>query len=272
MDLNKIGNFIVFLRKEKKLTQFKLAEELGVSDKTVSKWERGVCLPEPATVEKIITFFNISLMEFYAGERNKRLTDEIANQATKNAVELSKKNENKKFKKILISVMIIFLTIIFLISALFMYNTYNKYQVYSISSSSDEFIGHGNIVLAGDKSIVSLINLNILNEKIYNVEGYAFEYSINLGELLIYKNGDIYMFEKNDNIKKISIGKLVEDINLYLNYDLSDITKKDVLDKNILTLKIKYINSRFEIDEYQMNFYISKSFSNNKIVSTKISY
>ena len=86
MDLNKIGNFIVYLRKEKKLTQFQLAEDLGVSDKTVSKWERGICLPESATVEKLITYFDISLMEFYAGEHNERLTDKIANETTKNAV------------------------------------------------------------------------------------------------------------------------------------------------------------------------------------------
>ena len=70
MNLDKIGKFIVYLRKEKKLTQSQLAEQLNVSDKSVSKWERGICLPESGTVEKLVSFFNISLMEFYAGERN----------------------------------------------------------------------------------------------------------------------------------------------------------------------------------------------------------
>lgn len=272
MDLNKIGSFIVYLRKEKKLTQFQLAEELGVSDKTVSKWERGICLPESATVEKLIKFFNISLMEFYAGEKNKRLTDEIANETTKNAVELSKKNENKKSKKIISSITFSFVIIVLIISSLFMYNTYNKYHVYSISSSSKEFIGKGNIILAGDKSIITLMNLNLINEEIYNKEGYAFEYSITLGELLLYKSGDIYLFEKNNNSNKVNIGKYIEDINIYLNYDLSDITKKDKLDKTSLTLKVKYINDKLEVDEYEMKFNISKSFSNNKIIMSKIAY
>jgi len=42
MDQEKIGKFIAALRKEKGLTQARLAESLGVSDKTVSKWECGV--------------------------------------------------------------------------------------------------------------------------------------------------------------------------------------------------------------------------------------
>ena len=87
MDVNKIGKFILYLRKEKKLTQFQLGEKLGVSDKTVSKWERGVCLPTPVLVDKLIQFFDISIMEFYAGEKNKKLKDDIVNATIKTAVE-----------------------------------------------------------------------------------------------------------------------------------------------------------------------------------------
>lgn len=45
MDQIKIGNFIAQRRKEKQLTQAALGEKLGVSDKSVSKWERGQCQP-----------------------------------------------------------------------------------------------------------------------------------------------------------------------------------------------------------------------------------
>ena len=44
MDKQKIGDFIRTKRKEKKLTQVELAEKLGVSDRAVSKWERGLFL------------------------------------------------------------------------------------------------------------------------------------------------------------------------------------------------------------------------------------
>lgn len=46
MDLIKIGKYIAFKRKEQDLTQKQLAEKLNMSDKSVSKWERGICLPE----------------------------------------------------------------------------------------------------------------------------------------------------------------------------------------------------------------------------------
>ena len=272
MNLDKIGKFIVYLRKEKKLTQSQLAEQLNVSDKSVSKWERGICLPESGTVEKLVSFFNISLMEFYAGERNVRLTDEVANETTKYAVELSKKSENKKYRKIISMVILCFVIVVLIISCLFTYNTYNKYHVYSISTSNEDFVGKGNIILAGDKSIITLMDLSLINEEIYNKEGYAFEYNLMLGYLLLYKIGDIYLFEKTSDSNKVKIGDYIEDINIYLNSDLGDIVKKDSLDETNLTLSIKYINNNLEIDEYVMNFNVTNSFSNNKLIMEKIPY
>ena len=46
MDFEKIGKFIAKCRKEKNLTQSELAEQLGVSDKTISNWENARCMPE----------------------------------------------------------------------------------------------------------------------------------------------------------------------------------------------------------------------------------
>ena len=46
MDLIKIGKYIAGKRKSLGMTQKQLAEKLGMSDKSVSKWERGVCLPD----------------------------------------------------------------------------------------------------------------------------------------------------------------------------------------------------------------------------------
>ena len=46
MDLIKIGKFISTCRKEQNLTQADLAEKLGISDRAISKWENGNCLPD----------------------------------------------------------------------------------------------------------------------------------------------------------------------------------------------------------------------------------
>ena len=50
------------------MTQKQLAEKLGMSDKSVSKWERGVCLPDVSVYKELCSILGISLNEFLAGE------------------------------------------------------------------------------------------------------------------------------------------------------------------------------------------------------------
>lgn len=69
MDQKKIGVFIAQRRKALKLTQAQLAERLGVTDKAVSKWETGRCLPDAALIEDVCLSLDITVHEFFAGER-----------------------------------------------------------------------------------------------------------------------------------------------------------------------------------------------------------
>lgn len=68
MDNEKIGKLITFCRKKKGLTQKALAEKLGVSDKAVSKWECGTCLPDVSLYRDLCDILGISLNEFFSGE------------------------------------------------------------------------------------------------------------------------------------------------------------------------------------------------------------
>jgi len=68
MDLVKIGRYIADKRKALNLTQKQLAELLGMSDKSVSKWERGVCLPDISVYIELCRILGISINEFLAGE------------------------------------------------------------------------------------------------------------------------------------------------------------------------------------------------------------
>jgi len=70
MDYNKIGNFIATERKAKNLTQAKLAEKIFVSEKTISKWEKGNGIPDTNSLVKMCEVFGVSLNEFLSGERN----------------------------------------------------------------------------------------------------------------------------------------------------------------------------------------------------------
>ena len=63
-----IGSYIAHKRKEKNLTQEQLAEKLGVSNKTVSKWENGKCMPDYSVIEQLCTALSVTLPELMDGE------------------------------------------------------------------------------------------------------------------------------------------------------------------------------------------------------------
>ena len=69
MDQEKIGKFIATLRKEKNLTQEKLAEKLGITKNAVSKWERGLGLMDISLLKPLSKIFEVSITEILNGER-----------------------------------------------------------------------------------------------------------------------------------------------------------------------------------------------------------
>ena len=68
MDLIKIGNFIAELRKKQKLTQEQLGEKLGVTNKTVSRWETGTYLPSAEALLAMSELFGVSINELLSGK------------------------------------------------------------------------------------------------------------------------------------------------------------------------------------------------------------
>lgn len=66
------GTFIARKRKELNLTQAQLAERLGISNKSVSKWERGQCMPDYAIVNELCDVLGITVSELLDGEENER--------------------------------------------------------------------------------------------------------------------------------------------------------------------------------------------------------
>ena len=68
MDQVKIGQFIAACRKEQGLTQEQLAEHLGVSKNAVSKWERGLNLPDVSLMQPLCARLEITLNELFIGE------------------------------------------------------------------------------------------------------------------------------------------------------------------------------------------------------------
>ena len=127
MDQIKIGAFIAANRKKLGLTQVQLAEQLGVSNKSVSKWERGVCLPDVSLYQPLCGILDISLTEFFAGEK---LSGETLIQRTEETImEVSMKGKQNvnKLKKWLIAASVIVLGLL-LCMLYFFYKTGAFYQ------------------------------------------------------------------------------------------------------------------------------------------------
>ena len=94
MDLIKIGKYIAGKRKSLGMTQRQLAEKLGMSDKSVSKWERGVCLPDVSVYKELCSILGISLNEFLAGEDIAQ--ENIIQKSETNIIEVIRDNINKQ--------------------------------------------------------------------------------------------------------------------------------------------------------------------------------
>ena len=84
MDQIKIGKFIAALRKEKGLTQEQFGEKLGVTNKTISRWENGNYMPDVEMLSQLSKEFGVSINELISGER--LLAENFKNAADSNLV------------------------------------------------------------------------------------------------------------------------------------------------------------------------------------------
>lgn len=106
MNLVKIGRYIAEKRKSLGLTQRQLAEKLGKSDKSVSKWERGICLPDVSLYLELCEILGISINEFLAGEDIE--TDNIEKKSEDTLIQITKDSGRKQryLKKIIIVLLV----------------------------------------------------------------------------------------------------------------------------------------------------------------------
>ena len=109
MDIAKIGRYIAEKRKRARLTQRQLADKLGRSDKSVSKWERGICLPDVSVYMELCEILEISVNEFLAGEDISE--DSVREKSDETLLQVSKEGKNKqKFLRRIIVALCIILT------------------------------------------------------------------------------------------------------------------------------------------------------------------
>ena len=142
MDPKKTGTIISDARKNMNMTQKELADKLYVSDKAVSKWERGLCFPDISVLIPLTEILNISLYDLLRGERMKKSEVE---ETLKNTISYSNSElkRNKKKYTIISSIIILGVVILSVLSLIFISKNndiggiVDRDTIYDISYYSD---------------------------------------------------------------------------------------------------------------------------------------
>lgn len=161
MNQEKIGKFILDLRKQNKMTQKELADKLNVTAQAVSKWENGRGIPDIEILQKISTEFNVNIESILNGEKNK----------TKMPIKY---------------ILIILLVIILLGVAIYLLLNSSDYNFTDIKSTSNNFNVNGVAAYSSDKNSIYISKIEYLDgdeeEKYVGMECTLYESHDNLEE------------------------------------------------------------------------------------------
>lgn len=234
MDNKKIGQLISSLRKKQGLTQQELGDKVGVGFRAVSKWERGITLPDISIINDLSKILGISSDELLSGE-------------------LNKENKSKDKKKIPNSIKItisILTTIMIIITSIFIY-TNNKTYVYDIKKidGADYYI-EGQVTFQNKRLSIIVNKLEFRDQNFSMIKIKDYKYDIKSGDNYIFGYG----YEPNG--KNIEENLTVEEFmnNFMINYTSESYYDRKALVKNnisiifnILTSEDKKIEKNIEI-------------------------
>lgn len=189
MNQEKFGQLIKEIRKTNHLTQKQLAEKYHVTFQAVSKWERGLNMPDMILIRQISKDFNISLEELFDGERK-----------------ISNKKNRKSLLIILVTLSLIFCT--FILFKILNQNK-NDFQFKTLSSECKNFNISGNIAYNENKSAIYISNIEYCGEV----------------EKEEYQTIECTLYESTEEIeKKISAYKYEGPSNITLEKFLKEVT------------------------------------------------
>ena len=164
MDQKKIGLFLKELRKERNLTQQQVSEYFNVSDRTISRWENGINMPDISMLVYIADFYNIDVRELLNGERNIEESLENINETLLKVSEY----QNVKKKNVYIKVLICIVLLLICMNAFLIHHK-------QINQDMRIDIYHGEQIkkeMISDDYLSDDIKISLMN-KINNHDDYA---------------------------------------------------------------------------------------------------
>ena len=228
MNYEIIGKFIQEKRKEKNLTQKELAYKLGVTDKAVSKWERGQGCPDVSILEILSKELGVSILEILKGRiiENEIIKVTEANDYIQETIKYTKNNIKETINKI-ITFLIIAISLILLILNIENIINLNKKYTYDFDTENHQTIKKN--VEKIEKNTKIILN----NQGIYEKEDYN-------------KICDIL----NNNLKSIKNEKLIKETGTK-EYNRNEIYMQDInqVINNIQMIELARIIGKYNNDE-----------------------
>ncbi|MBR1386010.1 MAG: signal peptidase I [Bacilli bacterium] len=233
MNQEKIGKFIAKIRKEKNMTQQELADKLNVTDRAISKWERGKGTPDISLLIPLSKELNISVLELLSGNR---ITNE--NDAVINII----KQDNKKirfWKWLFLGTM----NVILIIATLFLINSYiipNKYN--SETQGMIKVVSNSMLptLKVGDIIVYDKVPINNVKEKdiiVYYFETNNFKIIHRVSSINFDSDGKILLKTKGDNNLEEDPNSITEDTFLGIyNHKASGLTNLFLKEKSTLSV------------------------------------
>lgn len=245
MDFIKSGQFISELRKEKCMTQADLGTILGVTDKTVSKWERGVNIPDILMIREIAKVFNVTTDEILNAERDKTEVSTIL-----------KFYRNKKLRYALAGICGAFI-LFTLVLLVYFTNNYDKSKVYKFYNVTDDYEISGYIYGIGNNVRVVLDDLELENIKEYEkLKITSYTIKTNLNGIIVYD----YSFDVDDD-EYISFSTIVNEMKK-LSVSVQNINTNLELYEGYIYVKI--VGSEQKFYEIKLEFDCSIDLRNNR--------
>lgn len=221
MDNKKIGKLISDLRKKQGLTQEQLGDKVGVGFRAVSKWERGITLPDITIINELSKILGISSDELLSGE----LKDK------------PQINNNKKTKPYITITISIITIIILFITSIFIYQNNKTYKYEIISVENEEFYVKGNVYFDKDVFTMLISEIQFKNIDFSNTIIKNYEYKISVNNNLLFGYG--YIGEMNFLEKPISIEEFSRTFKINYNGKIS-LTREEIINNNI-TISFKFL-------------------------------
>lgn len=218
MDNKKIGKLIASLRNKEGMTQQELGDKIGVGFRAVSKWERGLNLPDIGNMTELSKIFGITLDELMAGELK--------------AIEEEPKVKKKISPKIKITISII-ISIIILFAAIFIYTTNKTYTYDMVSINRDEYYLEGQVSFKNGKMTLIINSLKFLNNEFNSIVVQNYEYKIYTNNQILFGYGAI---NAGKNVEQeITIGDIATEFRANYKSDIK-LKRTEVVSNEILLI------------------------------------